>query len=71
MEELFTKLPAQYVAYATAAWVLVQSLGRAYSAIRKGGGLKGIWDGLIYGTNTPKNEKTTASDSTPARPDGV
>lgn len=56
MEDLISQLTPQHVAYATAAWVLVQSLGRAYAAIRKGGGLKGIWDGLIYGTNTPPKQ---------------
>lgn len=34
--------------------VIVQLLGRAYSALRGGGGLKGIWTGIIYGTNVPK-----------------
>jgi hypothetical protein len=29
-------------------------LGRAYSAIRNGGGLIGIWNGLVFGTNVPK-----------------
>lgn len=29
-------------------------LGRAYTAIRNGGGLMGIWNGLVFGTNVPK-----------------
>lgn len=29
-------------------------IGRAYTAIRNGGGLMGIWNGLVFGTNVPK-----------------
>lgn len=57
MQDLIKLLSPEHVTYATAVYVLCQSLGRVYAAIVKGGGLKGIWSGLIFGTNTPKNEK--------------
>ena len=61
MEDLINQLSPSHVAYATAAWVLIQALGRAYAAIVKGGGLKGIWAGLLFGTNTPKDHKQNES----------
>ena len=47
---LFTE---KTLVWATAGWLLIQNLGRAYQAIRNGGGLVSIWRGLVYGTNTP------------------
>lgn len=42
-------IPVQY-----APWLaLLPILGRAYYALKNGGGLKGVWNGLIFGTNTP------------------
>jgi hypothetical protein len=32
----------------------VMLAGRLYSAIRRGGGLKGLWRGLVFGENIPK-----------------
>jgi hypothetical protein len=32
----------------------IMLLGRLYSAIRKGGGLRGLWRGLVFGENVPK-----------------
>ena len=32
----------------------VMLVGRLYSAIRKGGGIKGLWRGLVFGENQPK-----------------
>lgn len=37
--------------------VLLQVLGRGYKALRSGGGLKGIWSGIVSGTNTPTPPK--------------
>ena len=53
---------AKTVAYATAAYVAAQSLGRVYQAIRVGGGLVSIWRGLMFGTNVPteKQQETTS-----------
>lgn len=56
-----TELPEQLLNAPVKDWqlngltllVVVQLLGRAYSALKSGGGLKGIWNGIVYGTNTP------------------
>jgi len=37
--------------------LIVQVLGRAFSALKNGGGLKGIWNGVVSGTNTPPEPK--------------
>ena len=29
-------------------------IGRAYHAVTKGGGIVGIWNSIMFGTNTPK-----------------
>jgi hypothetical protein len=39
-------------------------LGRAYKAIRQGGGLRGIYRGLVYGENVP-NEVKKITDEKP------
>lgn len=36
--------------------IILMVLGRAYRSIRDGGGLRGLWNGLIYGTNIPKDK---------------
>ncbi len=58
--EIVQAIPSKWVVYLTAGWVALQAAGRAYHAIRNGGGLISIWRGLLYGTNTPKdnNEQT-------------
>lgn len=33
--------------------LIVTTLGRIYSALKGGGGLIGVWRGIVYGTNTP------------------
>ena len=62
MNDLMNLIPPEYAIYGTLAWVVIQAAGRAYSAIAKGGGLKGIWDGLVFGTNTPKTETKKESE---------
>jgi hypothetical protein len=64
---LENSVPDKYKWLILAASIIVPMLGRAYHSVRSGGGLKGIWNGLIFGTNaiTPPqstanpNEKTT------------
>lgn len=36
------------------AYAIIRILGQAYAAIRAGGGLKGIFNALVYGENAPK-----------------
>lgn len=55
MDEIVKYLPAKYVAPATLAFLLVTQVGRVYHAVAAGTGLRGIWNGLIYGTNAPKD----------------
>jgi hypothetical protein len=57
-------LPAEILT-ATLAGVPVSTLilcamvlGRAYAAARKGGGLVGIWRGLMFGENVPPQAPT-------------
>ena len=38
--------------------IIVQVLGRAYAGLSKGGGLVGLWKGIVFGTNTPKEPTT-------------
>ncbi len=34
--------------------VSIGILGRAFHAVKNGGGLIGLWKALLYGTNAPK-----------------
>lgn len=47
-------LPEQLRSWVLIALVLVPLIGRAYKAVANGGGLRGIWSAIVYGTNTPK-----------------
>lgn len=47
-------IPQKYVSLLTALFVASQVLGRAYQAIRSGGGLRSIIRGIWFGTNTPR-----------------
>jgi hypothetical protein len=52
----------QPVAAFAVIWLIPQ-LGRVYHALASGGGIKGIWSAVMFGTNTPKpplGEATTA-----------
>lgn len=51
--EIAGLLTEHTLVYATAAWVLLQNIGRIYQAIQSGGGLLGIWRGLVFGANVP------------------
>lgn len=35
---------------------LIPLLGRAYHAVKSGGGLKGIWQAIMFGTNQPTDK---------------
>lgn len=63
--QLLGKVLGGYVHDATTIVVIVAGIGRAIHALRNGGGVIGLWNSLLYGTNTPKskvdqNEKPTA-----------
>lgn len=57
--EVIKVLPPNVAAYASLIAVVVFALGRAYHAIRGGGGLIALWRGLLYGTNSPKSTNDT------------
>lgn len=47
-------IPQGYKGLALACIVLTPILGRVWHALTTNGGLKGVWNALIFGTNTPK-----------------
>ena len=47
-------IPQGYKGLALACIVLIPILGRVWHALTTNGGLKGVWNALIFGTNTPK-----------------
>jgi hypothetical protein len=49
-----TALPSEWQAWLAIGIVALQLLGRAYHALRNGGGLVGIWRAIMFGTNTPQ-----------------
>jgi hypothetical protein len=36
--------------------IITQVLGRAYAGLKNGGGLVGLWRGIVFGTNTDKGK---------------
>ena len=53
MNEIISVIPEKYRAYVLALILLAPYLTRAYHAIAIGGGLKGIWNSIWFGTNVP------------------
>ena len=49
--EVLQSIPSKWMVYFNTAAVVCFILGRAYHAIRCGGGLVSIWRGLLYGDN--------------------
>lgn len=47
-------LPQKLQGIVLAALVAFPLLGRAIHALQAGGGLRGIWNAVVFGTNTPK-----------------
>jgi|GEM_PF-3841892 len=47
-------IPEGYKGLALAFLILTPMIGRAWQALTTNGGLKGVWNALIFGTNTPK-----------------
>lgn len=46
-------IPAGYKGFALALIILAPILGRAYKALQNNGGLKGVWNAILFGTNVP------------------
>ncbi len=65
--QLLGKALGSYIHDAATVGILIALLGRCIHAIRTGGGLVGIYNAIVYGTNIPKSksitdEKTESSD---------
>jgi len=55
MDELSAIIPEQHRGTVSLIIVTIAIAGRAFHAIKNGGGLVGLWKALLYGTNAPKN----------------
>lgn len=53
--DLTSVIPEQHRGTAALAIVTIAILGRAFHALKAGGGLVGLWKALLYGTNAPKS----------------
>lgn len=47
-------IPEGWRGFAIAFLVLTPMIGRAWHALTNNGGLRGVWNALIFGTNSPK-----------------
>lgn len=65
------KIPESWKTNILIGFVVVQILGRAYHAVRAGGGLVGIWRALVFGTNAPAAGPSTTPNSTRTGPGAV
>ncbi|HWC60859.1 MAG TPA: hypothetical protein VHC44_14280 [Verrucomicrobiae bacterium] len=54
-------VPEKYRGWLLFLIALVPLLGRAWHALSSGGGLKGIWSALVFGTNTPSKPTSVAA----------
>lgn len=61
-------IPKEWASYLALVMVVVQVLGRAWHAIKSGGGLVGIKNALLYGTNTPCVAPSAPQPLTPPAP---
>ena len=53
--DLTSVIPEQHRGTVALIIVTVAFAGRAFHAIKAGGGLVGLWKALLYGTNAPKS----------------
>jgi len=52
--ELLDKKVSDWQLNGVTILLIVQVLGRAFASVSNGGGLVGIFRGIVFGTNTPK-----------------
>jgi hypothetical protein len=57
MDDLLKIIPEKYQAPLLALIVMIPYITRAFHALKTGGGLKGIWTAIMYGTNTTPEVK--------------
>lgn len=51
---IINALPEKYRGTAVLVFLAFPYVTRAYHALVTGGGLKGVWNAILFGTNTPK-----------------
>jgi hypothetical protein len=61
MNEIINVIPEKYRAYVLALILCIPYLTRAYHSLATGGGLKGIWNAVLFGTNTPASVANIAA----------
>lgn len=54
INQIINLIPAAWRVPVAIAALAVPYVTRAYYAIKNGGGLRGIWRAIMFGTNTPK-----------------
>lgn len=57
-------IPSKWRGYALLIFMAAPYLTRAWHAWRSGGGLRGIWSSIMFGTNTPKVDATASTAAT-------
>lgn len=55
-EEAITRIPAEYQWWVAFALLVIPYLTRAYYAVVRGGGIRGIYHSILFGTNTPAKD---------------
>lgn len=58
-EQIGGYIPEKYRGWVILSLILLPYLTRAYHALRTGGGIRGIYRSILFGTNTPKDENKT------------
>lgn len=66
LSQIINKVPAHWHTTAVVAALLIPHIGRAVHALRSGGGLVGVWNSVIYGTNVPKQSPQAVLTTPPA-----
>jgi hypothetical protein len=66
LESLENIVPTKYKWLIAVIIILVPAIGRVCHALSAGGGLSGVWRGLIFGTNVPK-EPAPSQTTTPVK----
>ena len=55
-EDMIEHIPDKYKTWVFLALLVIPYITRAYHAVRNGGGLRGIYRSILFGTNTPPKE---------------
>jgi hypothetical protein len=53
-QEILNAIPSKWTPYVVGAVLCLPYLTRGWSGWRNAGGLRGIWNGVMNGTNTPR-----------------